>query len=106
MGRERGGTSGTSVEPQGQSGSVVGSRIQRLVNGLVPRTWGASMEAESRTWMVRCRSCGFERSIWELGGVRWKASGTSWTWGRCPNCNKRRWHKVYRRDDLEPPTTA
>ena len=64
------------------------------------------MEAESREWMVRCRSCGFERSIWALGGVRWKAAGTKWTWGRCPNCGKRGWHKVYWRAPTEPPVGA
>jgi hypothetical protein len=77
------------------------SRTQRFVTGIVPRTWAASMEAESRTWMVRCRSCGFERSIWELGGIRWNAKGSKWTWGRCPNCGKRGWHKIYRRDQTD-----
>ena len=74
------------------------NRTQRLVSRLVPRSWAASMEAESREWMVHCASCGFERSIWELGGIRWKAQGTKRTWGRCPDCGKRGWHKIYRRD--------
>jgi hypothetical protein len=90
MGRDRRETSVTPAEPDGQTGAVAGRQIQRLVSGLVPRTCGASMEAESHTWLVRCLSCGFERSIWELGGVPWKASGTSWTWSRRPNCTKRR----------------
>ena len=77
------------------------SRIQELVSNLVPRSAATSMEAESREWMVRCRSCGFERSIWELGGIRWKATGTKWTWGRCSNCGKRGWHKIYRRHPTE-----
>jgi hypothetical protein len=46
------------------------SRIQQVISRVVPAAWTASMEAESRTWMVRCRSYGFERSIWELGGIR------------------------------------
>ena len=79
------------------------SRTQRLVSGLVPSTWAASMETESRAWMVRCRSCGSERSIWELGGIRWKATGSKWTWGRCSTCGKRGWQKIYRRDQTEPP---
>lgn len=77
------------------------SRTQRVISGIVPRTWAESMEAESRAWMVLCRSCGFERSIWELGGIRWKATGSKWTWGRCPNCGKRGWHKIYRRDQAD-----
>ena len=82
------------------------SRTQRLITRIAPRTWAASMEAESRAWMVRCRSCGFERSIWELGGIRWNAKGTKWTWGRCSSCDKRRWHKIYRHDQTEPLARA
>ncbi len=79
------------------------SRIQQVVSRRVPAAWATSMEAESRMWMVRCRSCGFERSLWELGGIRWKGSGKSWTWGRCPNCGKRGVHSVSRRDPTESP---
>jgi hypothetical protein len=74
------------------------SRTQKLISGIVPPSWVASMEAESRAWIVHCRSCGFEQSIWELGGIRWKAKGSKWTWGRCPNCGKRGWHTISRRD--------
>lgn len=55
----------------------------------------AAMEAESRTWMVRCPYCGFERSVWETGGVRYKASGTSRQLRRCPRCGRRSWHLLY-----------
>jgi hypothetical protein len=74
------------------------SRFQRLITKLVPATWAGAMEAESREWMVRCRACGFERSLWELGGIRWKrkGSGKTWTWGRCPNCGKLSWHTISR----------
>ena len=73
------------------------SRIQRFFTHVFPSSWASSMEAESRQWMVRCQSCGYERSIWDMGGIRWKAAGTRWTWGRCPNCGKRGWHKIYHR---------
>jgi hypothetical protein len=91
--------------PAGSTGAIDAmskSRFQQLVGKLFPRSWAAAAEAESRTWMVRCRSCGFERSIWELGGVRWKGRGRSATWGRCAGCGKRGWHTVYRRDPTEP----
>jgi hypothetical protein len=81
------------------------SRIQQVISRVVPAAWTASMEAESRTWMVRCRSCGFERSIWELGGIRWKGSGRTWTWGRCPNCGKLGVHTISRRDPPASPLT-
>jgi hypothetical protein len=76
-------------------------RTQELVGKLVPRSWAAAMEAESREWMVHCRTCGAEQSVWDLGGVRWKAKGTKWTFRRCPECGKRGWHKVYRRERTE-----
>lgn len=79
------------------------SRIQQVISRVVPAAWTASMEAESRTWMVRCRSCGFERSIWELGGILWKASGKTWTWGRCPNCGKLGVHSISRHDPPASP---
>lgn len=57
------------------------------------------MEAESREWLVRCPACGHERSIWELGGVRYKARGTKWIFRRCPACHQVGWHLVYRERD-------
>ena len=54
-----------------------------------------AMEAESRAWMVRCPHCGFERSVWDMGGIRYKAAGTSRNYMRCPSCGKRGWNKIY-----------
>jgi len=79
------------------------NRLQRFFTSVFPSSWAASMEAESRQWRVRCQSCGFEQSVWDMGGIRWKASGTKWTWGRCSNCGKRTWYKIYRRDSANPP---
>jgi hypothetical protein len=50
------------------------------------------MEAHSRAWMVRC-SCGFERSVWEMGGIRWNAGRGRPRWfAECPQCGRRSWH--------------
>ncbi len=69
--------------------------LQRFLTSVFPRSWADDMEAESRRWMVRC-SCGFERSLWDLGGIRWKAKGNSPRWYmRCAHCGQRSWHKVY-----------
>jgi hypothetical protein len=54
------------------------------------------MEAESRQRMIRC-PCGFERSIWEAGGIRWKAAGRKRCYLRCPSCGKSHWCVVYKR---------
>lgn len=74
------------------------SRIQRWITSIVPASWAASMEAASREWIVRCPSCGAEQSIWDLGGIRWKASGNKRIWTRCAACGMGGWQIVYRRE--------
>ena len=70
----------------------------RILNRASPER-AAEMEAESRTWMVRCRECGNERSIWDMGGLRYKARGRPWRLVRCTKCDRLRWARVYRRHD-------
>ena len=71
------------------------SFIQRLISALVPSSTGRRIEAESRTWMLRCPA-GRERSVWEAGGIRAGAVGKKKTLVRCPQCGKLRWHTLYR----------
>ena len=73
------------------------SRTQRLVSRLLPASWAAAMEEASKSWMVRCPSCGFERSVWEWGGILWKFAGKKFIWQRCPSCGQRGWHTLHRR---------
>jgi hypothetical protein len=73
------------------------SFFQKLLMALVPRRWADEMEAESRSWMLRCNVCGLERSVWEMGGVRWKAAGRSSRLMRCPRCGRTTWHTLDRR---------
>lgn len=70
--------------------------IQRIFKAIMPASTLASMEAESRKWMVKCKTCGTERSIWEMGGIRSGASGTKTTRARCEKCCKNEWHTVYK----------
>jgi hypothetical protein len=49
-------------------------RLQKLILACVPDAWAESMERESRGWKLVC-PCGCVRSIWEIGGIRWKAAG-------------------------------
>ena len=72
--------------------------IQRLIVSLAPRRWAEAMETESRAWKARCESCGCERSIWELGGIRWKAAGEPRRRLPCPECRQPRWHKIHKPD--------
>jgi len=52
------------------------SFVQRFFQAVLPKRWADSMEAESRQWKIRCRTCKAERSVWETGGIRWGASST------------------------------
>ena len=77
------------------------SWIQRFFTAVFPASWAKSMEEDSRQWMMRCR-CGFEQSIWEMGGIRWKAGsgGRTATFLKCAQCGQRSWHKVTRDPQL------
>ena len=75
------------------------SGVQRFFTRILPRRWAEDMEAHSRSWMIPCPNCGFERSVWEIGGIRWRATGNSKWYRRCPNCGKRGWHTIYRKQE-------
>jgi hypothetical protein len=72
------------------------SFVQKLIIAIVPRSWAASMQAESRAWMARCEECGLARSIWELGGIRWRAAGNPRRRLPCPQCERTTWHRIAR----------
>jgi hypothetical protein len=82
------------------------SFIQRFFKAIFPRSWAESMEANSRAWKMRCR-CGFAQSIWESGGIRWKAAGNPRRYRRCPKCGQRSWQTISRDpvSNQEPFTT-
>ncbi len=71
------------------------STVQKLARWLLPKSWSDSIEAESRQWLAEC-PCGNSCSIWELGGIRWKAAGQPRKLIRCPRCRQLRWHKIVR----------
>jgi len=54
----------------------------------------AAAEAESRKWIATCPSCGSQNSIWDLGGLRYKAAGNPVRGMVCPSCRKMGMHTV------------
>jgi hypothetical protein len=76
------------------------SRTQRLFIRFAGAETAAAMEAHSRAWLVKCPNCGHERSIWDLGGIRYKAAGSPRLRLSCPNCGKAGWHEVHKADDF------
>lgn len=80
------------------------SRIQRLVTRWVGPETAAAMEAHSRAWLIECPKCGHARSVWEIGGIRYKAIGEQRNRMRCPKCRKAGWHRVHKAANF--PVTA
>jgi predicted RNA-binding Zn-ribbon protein involved in translation (DUF1610 family) len=73
------------------------SLTQRIVLRLMPGR-AEEIERQSRAWMLVCPNCGFERSYWDIGGVRYKARSQKQRVGmRCPSCGKRAGHAVEHR---------
>jgi ribosomal protein S27E len=78
------------------------SGVQKLLTGLFSPATAARMEANSRMWMMQCPNCSYEQSIWDIGGIRYKAFGNPRSLQRCPNCGKIGWHKIYRQEGSLP----
>ncbi|MBP6001992.1 MAG: hypothetical protein KA746_01025 [Pyrinomonadaceae bacterium] len=74
------------------------SFIQKIFTSLLPASWSRSMESDSRRWFMKCLKCDFEESIWDMGGIRWKAKGNSRNLRKCPNCLERSWHSTYKKE--------
>jgi len=74
------------------------SLVQRLMMKILPARWAEDMRADSERWKIRCPSCGHERSIWEIGGIRWRAAGQPRRLWRCRECGKVAWHIIYRKE--------
>jgi predicted RNA-binding Zn-ribbon protein involved in translation (DUF1610 family) len=70
------------------------SGSQRGFARLLGAEAAAAMKAESRAWLIVCPDCGFARSVWEPGGVRYKASGTSRVGMACPRCGRTGWQRI------------
>jgi rRNA maturation endonuclease Nob1 len=73
------------------------SGIQNFARKFLPASWAASMEKESREWMLRCQGCGAERSVWEMGGIRWKAAGNPTRLMHCGHCGALTRHTTYKK---------
>lgn len=74
------------------------SGTQKLIKLFVSEMTFAAMVAESRLWTVKCANCNHERSIWEMGGIRYKAAGNPRMYRLCPNCGQSNWHSIYKQE--------
>jgi len=72
------------------------SGLQNLLVSILPSGWRESLETGSRSWRTRCSGCGYESNVWDMGGIRWKAAGSSRRLMRCTSCARLGMHRVYR----------
>jgi transposase-like protein len=77
--------------------------LQRFFKRILPANKAHEMEMSSRQWVVICPSCSWERSIWELGGIRWGAQGKTKTYMKCPSCGKRNWVTLHKKQEVPVP---
>ena len=52
----------------------------------MPLRFLSGLWRESAEWLIRCDTCGREKSLLSAGGVRWKARGLVHTMGWCRGC--------------------
>ena len=72
------------------------SLMQRWLVTLLPKSWAESMEKESKEWKVIC-PCGAKDTIWDIGGIRWKARAHKKTsYVVCRTCGEGAWMIVKR----------
>jgi len=65
--------------------------IQKFFLKVLPQKWAEDMRKESEGWKILCDTCGHSRSVWEVGGIRWKAASVGKkTRIFCKQCNTMR----------------
>ena len=78
--------------------------LQQLLLRMMPAKLREAAIADTRTWRVRCLTCGYWRDLFSLGGIRSKAAGKGKrTLCRCPVCGRRRASAVERIPPGETP---
>ncbi|MBK8780220.1 MAG: hypothetical protein IPO22_00115 [Anaerolineales bacterium] len=70
---------------------------QRFSKAILSEAAFEDMKKSSDSWKVQCPNCKYERSVWEMGGIRWKAAGNPKMLRGCPNCNQQGWHLIYQK---------
>ena len=73
------------------------SGIQKFIRIFVSEATFAAIEAESKLWTMKCPNGNHERSIWEMGGIRYKSAGNPRMYRNCLNCGQTNWQLVYKK---------
>jgi DNA-directed RNA polymerase subunit RPC12/RpoP len=72
--------------------------IQRVFLRILPDHVADDMRSESDAYVGTCKNCAKEFSIWDAGGIRYKAtSAKKHSSARCPHCRSVQMVKFERR---------
>jgi len=61
------------------------TRLQKFLLRFIPAAHRDATIADSLRWRFDC-DCGHTFSIWEIGGIKYKATGESLNRVKCPAC--------------------
>lgn len=78
------------------------SRVQQLLQAVLPRNWAEAARLESMGWHAIC-PCGHSDSVWARGGIRFGGAGSPRKLLWCPRCQRMSFHRIERSG---PETTA
>ena len=70
------------------------SGAQKFVKWFSSSSKFEKMMAESKEWKFTCNNCGQTSSIWDVGGIRYKAAGNPSIRVKCPHCQKAGMQKI------------
>jgi RNase P subunit RPR2 len=70
------------------------SGSQRFIKWFSSASRFEKIMAESKQWKFTCKHCGQVSSIWDAGGIRYKAAGKPTTLVKCIHCGKTGMHSI------------
>ncbi len=65
------------------------SRWQKIMKFFSSQKRFDAIEKESKEWGFECPKCDEFTSVWELGGVRYRANDTPKMRVKCPKCQEK-----------------
>ena len=76
--------------------------VQKFFCNILPGKWFEDMKSESMRWHYRCLTCGATKSVWDAGGIRWKAASyKKRQLVSCSHCHAMKWAAVEKLQDRD-----
>jgi len=76
------------------------SGIQKIIEFILSKETYNKVKDESKHWLFKC-TCGNEFSIWDIGGIRYKAKGNPAKYVKCNQCQKKAWMKLIYKQTID-----